>query len=353
MNGTTDTMGRCVPCHTGYYCLGNMPKGKDTTPCMKGTYNPSRGAASLSNCIPANEGFHCPNEHMSAQLPCPAGEFSSAESFPDCIRVQIGFYSNATANESTPCRPGFACNQLQGTSFHDMLSTPCGPGTYSAGGASSCPDCSAGSFAGGPANLQCEPCLPGHSCSKGSAESTPCQAGSFASEGQASCTPCSAGYYSDEGNETCTQCEAGHFCVRSTSRTQMGKAKCGPGTYSAGGASSCQDCSPGRFSNLTVNSNCTSCRAGYYCKGSSQPAPCEKGTYRAVTGGSVADDCSKCQMGEYSDEDGSTACKVCSEGHSSLVGSTSARNCTYKVPILSGMLVSLTMTVFAGCGRAA
>ena len=230
VNGTTDSMGHCEPCHPGYYCLGNMPKGKDRIPCTRGTYNPSRGAASLSNCTPAKKGFHCPEEHMSEELPCAAGNFSSAESFSVCIRCPEGFFSDVQAHECSPCEKGYHCSSA--------------------------------------------------STSKSKMQNSPCAAGNYSAEGQKECSPCAAG----------------------------------------------------SFSNLTVNSDCTICQEGFYCnEGSDQPMPCKKGTYRSVTGGSVADDCSKCQMGRYSDEEGSTVCKICGKGESSLVGSTSADDCTYKV----------------------
>ena len=287
VNGTADSMGHCEPCHTGYFCLGNMPKGKDTMPCIKGTYNPSRGATSLDNCTPAKEGSYCPDEHMSEELTCPAGTFSSAESFSVCIRAPDGFYSNANSSEPKPCRPGFDCppgNRTHGTTFDDMIGSPC-------------------------------------------------KAGSYSVEGQASCVPCSPGFFSDVQAHECLPCEKGYHCSsKSTSKSKMRNSPCAAGYYSAEGQKECSPCAAGSFSNLTVNSDCTICEAGFYChEGSHQPMRCEKGTYRNVTGGSVADDCGRCQMGRYSDKEGSTVCKICGKGESSVVGSTSADNCTYKV----------------------
>ena len=212
--------------------------------------------------------------------------------------------------------------------------------------------CLSGTYSNAESATSCDRCLQGHSCPQNTSDPKPCRAGTFAGNGSAVCILCSQGFYSDAEAPKCFPCQEGYRCrSKGTSKAAMYASPCAAGWYSSEGQKECSQCPAGRFSNLTVNSFCHPCEAGSYCaKGSSHPKLCDKGTYRAVPGGSVSNDCSKCQMGEYSDEDGSTACKVCSEGHSSLVGSTSARNCTYKVPILSGMLVSLTMTVFAGCG---
>ena len=53
-----------------------------------------------------------------------------------------------------------------------------------------------------------------------------------------------------------------------------------------------------------------------------------------VEGGSSKDDCTPCKMGEYSDEEGATACKACQSGFSSLVRSTRHSDCEPRVIIL-------------------
>ena len=108
-NGTTDVMGHCELCHRGYYCIGNLPKGKDSMPCRKGTYYSNRGAKSSDDCTAAQKGFHCPNEHMKEQLPCNAGQFSSGDSFPVCIDCGEGFFSDVQASRCSACEAGYRC----------------------------------------------------------------------------------------------------------------------------------------------------------------------------------------------------------------------------------------------------
>ena len=73
---------------------------------------------------------------------------------------------------------------------------------------------------------------------------------------------------------------------------------CLAGTYNSTGYGSCSLCAEGSYSNVIGSASCSSCPLGSYCPlGSSEPTPCEAGTYNDATGGTNSSTCVACDLG--------------------------------------------------------
>ena len=100
-----------------------------------------------------------------------------------------------------------------------------------------------------------------------------------------SCTPCTEGYfckYPGWTNET-GLCQPGFYCPKfSTSSRQV---QCPTGSYCPTGSHLPKLCPRGKFSNqteLSMESQCTNCTAGYFCGSEGKTSPtgkCKAGYY--------------------------------------------------------------------------
>ena len=65
----------CLPCTQGHWC----PAGSvNPTACVPGTYNPDASSGSITNCVPCDAGYACPNYGMTSMTtPCSQGHYCS------------------------------------------------------------------------------------------------------------------------------------------------------------------------------------------------------------------------------------------------------------------------------------
>ena len=202
--------------------------------------------------------------------------------------------------------------------------TACGDGRYSAAGASSCSNISAGCYG----------------TSASSACPAKCPAGKWSAAGASSCSNCNAGRYgSTEGltAATCTgACSAGYYCpAGSTSATQN---KCSAGNYCPAGSGSQTACPSGYGSSAAGSDAESDCylttTAGKYIatKNSSTQSTCTKGYYCPATNiyyGSTGKQ-TTCPAGSYCPAGSGSATACTSLGSfytSSAAGSDAATDC--------------------------
>lgn len=208
MRGVTNP----ILCPAGYYCL---QADLYPTPCEKGTFRATTGAATLADCTICTAGKVCsqpgltaPDKNCDAGFYCPAGTV----------------FSRTTESCTPPCT---------------LTSTNVLPS-----GKTRAIECPAGSY-----------------CPTQSATATPCPVGTYnAVPGQrvlASCLACPAGKYCAGTGNTAPDgdCSAGYYCVAgSDSQTKTASSA---GYYSLAGAAIQTKCSPGTYQGLTAQSSCT------------------------------------------------------------------------------------------------
>ena len=379
------------PCGSGKYCQGYDLTGRlgatAALPCEEGTYSNTTLLSSAADCQGCPEGHACttgsiapvrcsPGTYAPApgRLPtckvCPAGEFQDASGATACVLCGGGSYCPVASSAELPCPAGTYssntgltkpsectdCPEGSSCSTASQDHTPCAPGTVAPNAKSPrCTDCAAGKYQDQPGKRECKACTNGYYCMQGAAAALPCPGGthvplneSIVMSGTAQCIICPKG----------TSCSVG----------SAEPAACLPGSYSATEkAQSCNLCPEGKFTSTAGNTACETCTEGYLCvKGSSAPQPCSGGTHANqtvlnVTGylssldqcivcpkgtscsvGSAepaaclpgsysatekAQSCNLCLAGEYQDESGSTACKVCTSGFYCEVGTAKPTPC--------------------------
>ena len=97
-------------------------------------------------------------------------------------------------------------------------------------------------------------------------------------------------------------------------------APCSHGSYSEGGYS-CTTCPAGTYQNLSGQTNCTLCNAGYTSTdGAESCSSCAPGTFAANSG---SPQCYECPKNTYQPSSGGTYCSSCPHGTSSPPGSSS------------------------------
>lgn len=300
-------------CPAGYYCPNGTTHDR-AFPCPEGSYNPNTGASDSTACLPCPAGSYC-RVGATAASQCPEGTWS----------VNI---SATSASTCIPCPEGWACTV---TGMTDPHVTPCAAGHY-------CPEgtrnthahpCPAGTYTT-KTNLtraeDCELCLQGYVCPRGSTSGTTtvCSAGyycpgvstlnpptywssinAYGSIGGGSYYtvpglasgesqfPCPAGTYNSQtgaiSKNNCTQCPGGVFCPVATSAGIGSQPACAAGYYCPPGTGRADQfaCPAGTYSsatNLTSSSECTPCPTGHFCRlHSSTPTECPAGSYSAIT----------------------------------------------------------------------
>eukprot|EP00817_Percolomonadidae_sp_ATCC50343_P003418 CAMPEP_0117418838 /NCGR_PEP_ID=MMETSP0758-20121206/542_1 /TAXON_ID=63605 /ORGANISM="Percolomonas cosmopolitus, Strain AE-1 (ATCC 50343)" /LENGTH=4727 /DNA_ID=CAMNT_0005199587 /DNA_START=68 /DNA_END=14251 /DNA_ORIENTATION=+ len=372
----------CQPCPAGYYCQAGTadnfqvcaqgyycPSGTrllDEFPCPAGTYNPNTGTISINQCLPCTEGYYC--EEGSTQVDvinhiCPAGYYcpngtthARQHSCPE------GTYQPSTAQISAdscqPCPAGSYCAQATGTP------TQCPEGSFSpnisAKSASTCISCPAGwaCTLTGMTDPFVTRCSPGHYCPVGTRNPSlhPCPAGSYTPYNNLTraedCQLCLQGYVCPRGSVTGTPevCAAGYYCpgvasldpptywssINAYSAIGGGTKYSIPGIGVAESQFSCPEGTYNQFTGMTHKANCTICPAGKYCPRATSadpssipdcvagyycPAgtglgtanPCPVGTYSTATDLTAENECTACPTGSFC-RIGSTAPQVCPAG---------------------------------------
>ena len=266
--------------------------------------------------------------------PCKAGTYSPASAaakYGDCQACP----ANSTSLSGSASV--FDCKCQKGYTGPDGgPCAACGPGSYKdVNGSISCTNCP--TFTSSPigsSNVSQCICRPGYSGQAGRACS-PCPLGTFKhAYGSSSCIPCSAGTYSttasanDEsacllcpGNSSTPATGSQHITNCTCNRGFAGRdggdcAPCQPGTYKAvTGNLPCLPCPAGTFSQssgATSNSSCSSCpRASFSGIGAGTKTQCEcNAGYSGPSGGP----CSACAPGLFKNSSGSARCSPCPAG---------------------------------------
>ena len=272
----------------------------------------------------------------SACTPCPAGTYlDDSNGCSICTSCAAGKFSAVTsATSSTTCQP-------------------CGAGSYSLSGASSCTLCSSGHISTTSGATECIPCSPGKWVAiEGQASCIFCAPGKSGNSTGAvslnSCAPCSAGSYQvDSGAIVCTLCLSGKYstsvgssvnscidCSKGKYNDQLGQTacdNCSKGKYNdQSGQAACVNCSSGKYS-ITIGdtdgSGCVDCSLGDFSDaGSTVCATCAAGKIACPTTGCSA--CTDCQPGKYTSLGGTTTCLNCPQGKFlATSGSTACQNC--------------------------
>ena len=232
-------------------------------------------------------------------------------------------FGAASASVCQPCDAG-----LYSSSLGSLNCTSCAVGTFSeAPGYSACDFCFPGTFADSTGLTACRECVPGKSTSSSkSSTCNDCETGKFGSKmGMSVCQDCAAGSFSNvTGRDTpCTACESGSF----SQAGQVACELCHPGSFATNqGASTCDACAVGSaFGGIGLKVPCPLCELGTFSdeEGTTSCRKCEMGTYAPENGLSS---CVNCPSGRFSNTTGGVKlddCVMCSKGSVARVGGSS------------------------------
>ena len=375
----------CFTCPAGYYCVDSvsvsqcdagfycpMGTGYEQQPCPRGTYNPTTGADSQSDCLPCDPGRYCDAPGISA----PTGNCN--EGFYCQSGVNIQTPSGGHLGDGAVCPPGSFCPEA---SFQP---TPCQQGTYNnLTTQSSCLDCPQGYYC--PSNTSdysIYPCMIGHYCPTSTEyfDQHPCPEGTYNNRTHATstddCLMCPPGKYcAGEGLSSYTgECNEGYYCVlgsptatpsATSNATQLSECSCPlvpyvggscwPGSYCPQGTSYPLSCPSGMYCNSSQQSSPTGlcdegywcsgnatqpapldspCPAGYFCvRGTTSPSPCPSSTYGPSTGSDSVSGCQPCDPGYYCNQPGLSSLEgLCSSGFYCPLGSNTSTPSMYECP---------------------
>nr|XP_054760935.1 neurogenic locus notch homolog protein 3-like [Lytechinus pictus] len=333
-------------CPVGHYCPEGSPAAMR---CPDGEYNNITGKA---ECFTCPQGFYCADGERLLACPrghyCPEGTGSNG-SIP-CPR---GTYNPdlglASVDQCQPCAPGYYCTQLGAYTFGiaNASAGPCDQGYFCQSGVNiSNPDGETNSGIGGP-------CPKGFFCPQQTSVPQPCPNGTYSDSlylyEEAQCEACDPGFYCGTYNLTAPQapCDPGFYCHYGSSYPNpigddITGAPCPVGTYCEEGSSEPIGCPAGTYNEITQQSECQPCPAGWYCPGNVSnfrpydcPAgyycpngtehayqyPCPKGTYRPNENGQTLSDCTICDPGKYCAYEGNTTVTGdCDEGYFCIQG---------------------------------
>ncbi|KAL0973027.1 hypothetical protein UPYG_G00197910 [Umbra pygmaea] len=265
-----------MECPPGRYCL----EGEDVQLCP--------------------EGHYCLGGTVEDVVPCPPGTYSpqpGQSQLEQCLLCPAGLnFRNPDGNISTGVGGGCpkGCYCPEGTS----LPLPCPLGTFSdrlhVTEVSGCSLCPPGQFCGSEGLTRpTGPCQAGYYCPGGDSLATGserrgglCPPAHYCPPGIANPVPCTAGSYANMTGQTqCPRCPAGYYCPERTSDyTQF---PCPPGFYCPDGSRHATQfpCPRGYYNPESMTQSldsCLPCPPGHYC---------EKETLTAVSG--------KCEAGWF------------------------------------------------------
>jgi hypothetical protein len=349
-------------CAAGFYCDGGAtssaqyltppgyfagPGAAYPSPCLPGEFNSEYGQSSCRAC-PA--GRYCENYASNSSEPCPLGYFCpegtdvpsrcpagtygpqfGLQEVSDCSPCVPGKYcdSNGLSQPTGPCEKGYFCSggSTLRNPFDQEFGSICPAGHFCPQGSSSPSPCPLGTFWVGlgndgdvwynstgatPIQTFCEFCPATKACNATGLSSPPakCEEGYFCKLGSESATP----YCDDEDWSTCTAgvCPAGHRCPLETSDP----IPCESGTWmNRTGAAECDDCPAGYFCNGLSPTAPADCPIGSYCQaGSAAPSLCPAGTYGRRSGLRDVSECTSCDAGSFCDGTDPSSTQYCPAG---------------------------------------
>ncbi|KAM6987470.1 uncharacterized protein LKV04_010315 [Tautogolabrus adspersus] len=286
-------------CDTGYYCSGGAVSSRpsdgvtgDICPlghycpmgslspvlCPDGTHSNTTGAEACEDCPsgtyclsgegvqPCPAGHYCLGGGVEGILPCPPGTYSphlGLNQVEQCLICPAGFFCEdwGLFEPTGPCQAGYYC--IAGVNFQNP------DGNFSTGVGGACPK--------------------GRYCPEGTSLPLPCPAGTFSNSLHLTdtfgCSPCPAGQFCGTAGLTHPSglCQVGYFCPGGdTAATGSEGGLCPPAHYCPEGSERPLSCPAGTHTNLTGQSACTRCPAGYYCPektGNFTKFPCPPGFY--------------------------------------------------------------------------
>ncbi|KAI4904543.1 hypothetical protein NFI96_029611 [Prochilodus magdalenae] len=338
------TVSQCRQCDGGHYC-SHQNATSVSGECFAG-YHCARGNISpqplaLSASEGAGEGGPCPAGHYCPRgstdpQPCPEGTFSNRTkltSQDECIHCTPGHYCD-TSGLTAPtgqCWEGFYCRQgasLPNALIRDHRGGPCPTGYFCPRGSSVPQACPQGSISSSEGQASCSLCPRGYYCpANGSvAEGIDCPIGHYCLTGTSlkNQYPCPAGtinpYTRMVRPEDCVSCPPGFFCKASGQSTASGP--CQAGYFCHSGA-----VSPTPDDGVTGNQ----CPPGHYCPtGSSSPLPCPLGQYSNISRNTELSSCLPCPAGFACSSRGLSApSHVCHAGYHCPQGQNSSQPAEY------------------------
>lgn len=347
-NGTV-----CLKCPAGTY--QNEPGRKFCKKCPKDTASPYVGAGTDLFCRSCPWSFHVPAGSAKCN-PCQKG-FTPTKG-GKCLRCKPGTFVTPTGCKK--CSPdhyntkfnSYECLQCPHytTASNDRkkcIKPDCPPGFRAIDSTSKCERCHYYTLPDG-SDSECDLCPKRYYAPDNSSRCSLCPPGTFAEYvtenfEQTQCKNCDQGSNTiGFGKAACKKkgeaCPKGTFLdadgdcdsctIEEYRNIHENKCKpCPPGQYGHGGlATSCTPCLPGQIfngffaSNPLFNHVCT-CPDGTVLK-NGRCTPCPKGTFNK---GYAMDYCQKCDYNSFADKLGSTTCKKCPKGTSSLP--TNGKSC--------------------------
>ena len=345
----------CTECRAGKYGTGSgrTSENQACQTCPEGKVSSSSGATSSSACKSCGDGEWSSSDNTKCNK-CKAGTYFVLNSDMDgCEQCPVGRYSrSAGATACEKCEAGkFGNRKGQGEESEACQLCPVGRVSTKEGadGESTCDKCPSGKWTSSGDRTKCEDCPAGtHQTDDGC---QPCGKGTYSSAGATTCSVCIAGKYNPSTESTssssCKMCPEGKYNSETGQTSESDCQKCDSGTWSNDARDTCIPCVPGTYQTTT---GCQPCQAGYYNTklGMTSCTACDKGTYsgqvgqtsdetcKACPAGKIGtkegakdlSDCADCEAGTFSESDGSTACNQCKPGkHQSKSSQSSCNAC--------------------------
>jgi hypothetical protein len=362
------SMTLCYDCIPGFY--QNEIMKSICKNCNAGQYNNKKGLSSCEACL---RGQYQKEEGTTTCLKCRQGTYQKQTSQTDCTMCSVGRSSIIIArqNECSKCEKGKYQSEvgttnclkcIQGTYQHQTEQTKCilcdvGSSSSIIGRKDECSACNKGRYQSERGMSICLKCIPGKyqsnvkqsnctSCPLGyyrlrnrnsdASKCNACQRGMYADAIQlTACLRCLPGFYMNHINATfCIRCPIGYLsvvpgstnCTKPSDDAVVGTGQSSQVKISAGWKKKCNDnghCSPvpcpsGKYSTVPPSNVCINCPKGETSfQGSIQCTACEVGKFAPIAGSPNCTVCTSHILREYSDERGSTQCKVCKRGEKS------------------------------------
>jgi hypothetical protein len=256
------------------------------TNCSYGTFNPVYGSSSITSCIKCPIGSYQNNSGSHICLSCPIGSYQNMSGQPMCVKCSPGtFNTNTDSTSSDACIncPTGSYQNYEGSS----ICIGCPVGTYNdLVKMSACNSCPMGTYNNNTNSVNIIDCKK-------------CPVGSFSN------------MLGGISIDVCIQTPLGTFTNNTGSPNYT---VCPTGTFQDNvGMSYCKKCQLGTFNSLYgaySNNTCIKAKPGYFVDtfGSDNPTPCNMGSYSNINGSII---CERCQPGTFTNKLGSTICDTC------------------------------------------